>query len=91
MAMVDEALVRALRPVAEAMVTSDDARRARNVDAAIRDGGTVKGDRVRGRIGRAAVGTVDATSVVVGGTDLNAAVAELERKAVVLSLLLGGV
>lgn len=89
--MVDEALVRALRPVAEAMVTDDDARRARNVDAAIRDGGSVRGDRVRGRIGRAAVGTVDQTSVVVGSQNLEAALAELERKALVTALLLGGV
>jgi len=91
MASVDEALVRALRPVAEAMVTGDDARRARNVDAAIRDGGSVRGDRVQGRIGRAAVGTVDQTSVVVGSQNLEATLAELERKALVTALLLGGV
>jgi len=89
--MSDEALVRALRPVAEAVLTVDDARRARNVDAAIRDGGTVRGGQVRGRIGRAAVGTVDQNSVTVGETNLTAALAELERKAIVFAMLLGGV
>lgn len=88
--MSDEALARALRPVAEAILTTEEAKRAQRVERAIRGDGTVRGDRVKGRIGRSAVGTVDQVSVAVGSSNLEAALAELERKSLVTGLLLGG-
>jgi len=59
----DEMLIRMLEPVAAALVTGDDARRARDHDAAIGRGGTVKGNRVRGRLPASTSGVVQAASV----------------------------
>lgn len=58
-----EGIIRALRPLANHLITEADVRRAREHDAAIGRGGTVKGGKVRGTIPPSARGVVQASSV----------------------------
>lgn len=68
--MSDEALAKALQPVAAAIVTLEEARRARAVDSALTDDGKVRGSKVRGRVRPHVVGVVDQRSVRVGDETL---------------------
>lgn len=87
-------IARALQQVAEYLITDEDVRRARDVDAAIGRGGTVKGNRVRGRIPASAAGVIQAGSVQLAPSafssaeDLATRIADLE--AAIAALQAGG-
>lgn len=76
--MSDEALAKALQPVAAAIVTLEEARRSRAVDSALTDDGKVRGSKVRGRVRPHVVGVIDQRSVRVGDQTLEEKLNDLE-------------